>query len=476
MIQQVLNEGFATDAMRFVADELDEVIRADEEGRSLRGPAATIDPDAARDAAELLRQALAAPAAPPPRRRARYAPADEHAYIPREVATSIVQSGIEELFYEHQPQHVRRETPRPAGDRRAAPLPPVTEERLDRVPVPAPDRRLLGAFEIAKPFFLSSPKWLTTYVTASVQRLLKDTHPFNPVPATPPALPERVRLVIVGDWGTGIPRARRVAEHMRTAMEQGERDGRRVEVVHLGDVYYTGRESEYRDRFLDPWPVRPGEEDRFGSWSLNGNHDMYAGGHAYFQTCLADARFARHAGSSIFRLETPDWLILGLDTAWREHRRNQLHEPGTLEQRQRRWVVQQVQGTAKKVLLLSHHQLFSARDEVGDGLKGELRDVLTGRGVDAWIWGHEHRCTVYGANAGVRFSACLGHGGVPVYVDRGEPPGPTPVVYESRTRFDDGLEPWGRLGFGILDLDGPAARLALVNELGRRQTGELAVA
>src|SRR5262245_40140508 len=114
--------------MRFVADELDEVIRADEEGRTLRGPAAGIDPDEARDAAELLRQALAGPAAPPPRRRTRYAPADEHAYIPREVATSIVQSGIEALFYEQQPQHVLREAARPAGDRRAAPLPAVTEE------------------------------------------------------------------------------------------------------------------------------------------------------------------------------------------------------------------------------------------------------------------------------------------------------------------------------------------------------------
>ena len=44
---------------------------------------------------------------------------------------------------------------------------------------------------------------------------------------------------------------------------------------------------------LDLWPVTA---DQAGagvtSWSLNGNHDMYSGGFGYFQTLLADPRFA----------------------------------------------------------------------------------------------------------------------------------------------------------------------------------------
>jgi hypothetical protein len=113
MLQQVLNEGFATDAMRFVAEELQEVVDADEAGRPLRDGRA----------------------GPRRRHRARYAPVVEHAFIPRDVALSIVQSGLEELFYEQ--GQVVDAAPATRGARRAAPpLPAVTDERIERVPVP----------------------------------------------------------------------------------------------------------------------------------------------------------------------------------------------------------------------------------------------------------------------------------------------------------------------------------------------------
>jgi hypothetical protein len=46
--------------------------------------------------------------------------------------------------------------------------------------------------------------------------------------------------------------------------------------------------------------VRADETGAFGSWSLNGNHDVYSGGHAYFDVLLRDPRVARQEQSSFF--------------------------------------------------------------------------------------------------------------------------------------------------------------------------------
>ncbi len=97
---------------------------------------------------------------------------------------------------------------------------------------------------------------------------------------------------MVGDWGSGLPHARKVSDQMRSYTLQGLADGRDTNVVHLGDVYYAGFPSEYVDRFLQWWPVRPAEAGDIRSWSMNGNHDMYSGGDGYFDTLLADPRFA----------------------------------------------------------------------------------------------------------------------------------------------------------------------------------------
>jgi hypothetical protein len=67
----------------------------------------------------------------------------------------------------------------------------------------------------------------------------------------PIEVPEQFRLLVVGDWGTGLPRAQKVAEQMRKVLLKGQADGLTAQhVVHLGDVYYSGWDHEYRRRFL----------------------------------------------------------------------------------------------------------------------------------------------------------------------------------------------------------------------------------
>jgi hypothetical protein len=197
---------------------------------------------------------------------------------------------------------------------------------------------------------------------------------------------------------------------------------------------------------------------------------MYAGGHGYYQTLLADPRFGRQARSSFFSLANKHWRILGLDTGW---------EDGGLQEPQPKWVAGQAAAATQagqKLMLLSHHQLFSAFEKAGPLLRERLSGVLNPSQVHSWLWGHEHREVIYGPHAGLQFSACLGNGGVPAYMTHKEgDPYPTlpPVTYESRARIKKLLESWAYFGFAILDFDDDRFHLQLVDENGRvhhRQT------
>ena len=180
-----------------------------------------------------------------------------------------------------------------------------------------------GLFHLSPGSFASNdPEWYVDIARGVLERLAAGNAPFNPVPAEYDHVADDARLVVVGDWGTGLPRAIDVAVHMRQAIEAARAEGRQVHVIHLGDVYYSGFESEDKKRFLDPWPVTTDQAAAgVTSWSLNGNHDMYSGGFGYFRTLLADQRFQAQRSpdgktTSFFRLRSPSWDFVGLDTAW----------------------------------------------------------------------------------------------------------------------------------------------------------------
>ena len=89
----------------------------------------------------------------------------------------------------------------------------------------------------------------------------KGNAPFNPDPAEYDGVTDDARLVVVGDWGTGLPRARAVA----TQMGQGDRAGLASQPPGARECTSAtsttpGFEAEDRKRFLDLWPVtaRPG--------------------------------------------------------------------------------------------------------------------------------------------------------------------------------------------------------------------------
>ena len=77
-------------------------------------------------------------------------------------------------------------------------------------------------------------------------RLVDGWHPFNTTPAEHRIDHDNVRLIVVGDWGSGLKRAGAVARLMAQEVDAGRKMGRTVHVIHLGDVYFAGEEAEYK--------------------------------------------------------------------------------------------------------------------------------------------------------------------------------------------------------------------------------------
>lgn len=203
------------------------------------------------------------------------------------------------------------------------------------------------------------------------------------------------RMAVFGDWGTGLYGAPLIARSIAD-------DPHPVDVVmHLGDVYYSGKQDEIASRFTALWPSRPGALNR----SLNGNHEMYCGGQPYIDA-IAQAPFGQT--SSYFAYENDHWIVVGLDTAYEE---NDLVAPQT------DWLNAIVAGAqGRRVVLFSHHQPFSLLSGQGPKLVDKLRALLEGKRIFAWYWGHEHECVLYDKHEGWNmYGRCIGHAGMPEY-------------------------------------------------------------
>jgi hypothetical protein len=463
MIAQLLNRQFIIEQMQQIHEQL----RKDAENRRTGGrdvpdlqssdyaeALAYVEASLAREQAGTSGQRGFTP--PPPERRGDLpAELDDYSFISRDPIVSLTQSALESyLDHSESPENAVEQAPQDDARRGPDDDIAVTDRSL---PESEPRRNLEGR-RLFDQFSITDVGWVSSLVAMGVRNFRKP-HGFNDKPANPTKLGDSARLILVGDWGTGIPRAQKVAAAMRGYVEEGMRAKRDVHVVHLGDVYYSGWDYEYRKRFLRYWPVKQTEAEQVGSWCLNANHDMYSGGYGYFDDLLADARFRRQGRSSFFRCYNQAWQILGLDTAWDD---NGLKDP------QADWIKHVLEQNAQKTILLTHHQFFSAYDpgpDVGKVLTQKIGPVLNSGRARVAFWGHEHRCVFYEPYHGIEYGRLVGHGGVPVYMTHGTgDPFPKPANYEYRGYFDKGLERWALFGFAVLDFDGPTIHARYVDE------------
>lgn len=376
-------------------------------------------------------------------------PQPDPAYYPRDPILGMLQSSLQRYWLEKTGLVVR-----PTGQGLAPSEAAITDLRLAPGALDDGNQGFLRAFE------QTDVGWVSCWM-ARLVRAFKHKHPFRPDPAPPCRIADKTRMLIVGDWATGLPRARQVAASMRDIIAAP--DGYEQHVIHLGDVYYSGWKREYDEHFLPFWPVRQSEAATIGSWALNSNHDMYSGAWDYFDYLLAQPQFRRQGGSSFFSLENDHWQILGLDSAYESY---------DLFGLQANWVKEMRQAAPhKKCLLLSHHQLFSAFEDGAPKIEQKLRPLLDAGLVIGWFWGHEHRCVAYEPRPNLRFGRCVGHGGVPVWApDSSLPPG---VQWHETDYLIDGLEHFARFGFATLEFDGPRIRVSYRGERGQPRYQEV---
>lgn len=386
------------------------------------------------------------------------APVDDRSFFSRDPIISIFQSALEEYLETQKPQQIL--TRQPANAARPSDF-AITNRKLASTPVTGQSQGVgfLGQFDP------TDPGWISAAVSKGIS-LFRGKRDFNQAPATPLPISDKARVLLVGDWGTGLPRAQKVADRMRAVLDEGIASNREQHVIHLGDVYYSGWEREYRNRFVPYWPVKPEESGTITSWSLNGNHDMYSGGYAYYDFLLKDPRFKKQEQSSFFRLYNNSWDILALDTAWDDA--GLFNRQGVLKDPQADWIRSMLNQSSRKTTLLSHHQLFSVYD--GDTLKldDKLKSVLDTNRIAAWFWGHEHRCMLFDSYDEVQYARCLGNGGVPVYMTHNQAdPCPYPGEYEYRAFVEEDGQRYGLFGFAVLDFDGAQCTARYIDENGK---------
>ncbi|WP_294537062.1 metallophosphoesterase [uncultured Rhodoblastus sp.] len=206
------------------------------------------------------------------------------------------------------------------------------------------------------------------------------------------AFPDKGAIAILGDWGTNLYGAPVSAASI-------SKTGGYEMALHLGDIYYSGTPEETKQRFLDVWPGDAAQVSR----AINGNHEMYSGGYAYFDQILP----AFSQASSYFAVQNEHWLLVGLDTACTDC---------ALDAEQVRWL-ETVLGARgdRKTILFSHHQPFSRLESKQNPAIGKaLAGLFAKKAITAWYWGHEHACVLYDRHPTFDFlGRCVGHGGIP---------------------------------------------------------------
>lgn len=298
--------------------------------------------------------------------------------------------------------------------------------------------------------------------------------------ALPPGAEEgRLRVGVLGDWGTGEQEAAAVLDQLMRHCPDV--------IVHVGDVYYAGTHDEQKSNFLDLInAARAQHGNNLPVYTLPGNHDYYCGGKPFYdviQELNAGVPGASRQTHSFWALVNERWQLEGMDTGYHDSDLFEVTEDKThLRADEAAWHLQQLGGSSgRTVILFSHHQLVSAFEKIGGRWSNpRLATNLAewqeaGARIVAWLWGHEHILEVYEpyrVSEGKPFAPvlgrCIGNSAFPVFADASDytanPEGYKPLPAQSspgggitfpqgyvQTQADDQV--WAS-GYAVLDLPG----------------------
>jgi hypothetical protein len=248
--------------------------------------------------------------------------------------------------------------------------------------------------------------------------------------AEPPA-GDTLDVALFSDFGTGLYHSRYIAKQFR--------ERQYPYAIHLGDVYYAGRGSEFREYFEEPLdPIL----DNTTLFTLNANHEMLSLGIPYFQ--YIDKRGSRDnqfQEGSYFSLRSSRFQIIGIDTDYFRGARYQ--EPGLWEWLHKMLTDGRAAGLTN-ILLTPAHPYEYGKLNLTKLLDEDLKPLVQGGNqgqalVDLWFWGNTHYCGLFDRTDELPFvGSCIGHGGYPYTKKRLGLVAPAPVRFiEARPRFPE---------------------------------------
>ncbi|APR79786.1 Hypothetical protein A7982_05133 [Minicystis rosea] len=257
-------------------------------------------------------------------------------------------------------------------------------------------------------------------------------------------------IALFSDFGTGRYHSRYIAKQMAT---------RRVPyAIHLGDVYYAGRSSEfeaYFEKVLDPLL---GVTRLF---TMNGNHEMFSHGIPYLDYIARRRRRSprlQEQEGSYFCLRGPTLQIVAVDTDY-------FGDARCREPLLRDWVGSQLRHGREQgltnVLLTGDEPYEYGKHNLTALLREDLAPFAVDQQlVDLWFWGNTHYAALFAPTADLPFiGSCIGHGGYPYDTLKRPSRDRTPAVAqwaELTPRFPEKLDvrrDRGDNGYCLLTLD-----------------------
>ncbi len=252
------------------------------------------------------------------------------------------------------------------------------------------------------------------------------------------SLNDNATVAIIGDWGTGMNDAivllQQIAQNFTPDV-----------LIHLGDIYYSGLPSEDSEHFTSViskvWPSNPPLV-----FTLDGNHDRYAGAAAGYYPLIASLNQASGGPAqpnSYFALRNNFWQFVAMDTGFHDNDPYTVNSNLTyLEQSEIDWHLDKIQNNGLNVdttlnpsgvrgtVLLSHHQLISFAGLGNDPDSGKPLAVNPKLAnafkpvfplIDFWLWGHEHDLCIFepysmGPGEPLPVGRCIGASAVPDFI------------------------------------------------------------
>lgn len=219
---------------------------------------------------------------------------------------------------------------------------------------------------------------------------------------------DKITIALLADFGTGLYHSRYIARNIASLDPDY--------VIHLGDVYYAGRFSEFRYHFEEPLaPVL----NKARVFTMNANHEMFSGAFPYFNYIFQKRN--RRTGwveqeqeGSYFCIRSEKYQIIGIDTAYHKDGRHP-------EQALNSWLGKRLregkEANPKRInILLSPNEPYELGKDEFSGLYYDLEEFVREKLIDVWFWGNTHYCALFKPSGKAPFiGSCIGHGGHPIY-------------------------------------------------------------